>query len=79
MNLFRTNINGIDLVIEKKELSPQVFCYMVSMQNDPKMFPMIHKKEFGGWFFVDKMTFVEFMEIEKSISLAIEKHEGIFK
>lgn len=76
MSLLRKNINSIDLVMEKRELAPNVFCYMVWLQNDTVLFPMIYKKEFGGWFFVDKMTPIEFLEIEKEISNSIEVFEG---
>ncbi|MEI8280238.1 MAG: hypothetical protein WCG87_10785 [Bacteroidota bacterium] len=73
MAIIRKTINGLPLVFESKELAPNVTIYMVSMGTDPVQFPMIYKKEFGGWFFVDKMTLLEFKEIEKDISNAIEE------
>jgi hypothetical protein len=76
MALIQKNIRGIELIMEKRELAPSVFCYMVSMQRDPALFPMIYKKEFGGWFFVDKMTLLEFVEREKEISDVIEEYES---
>lgn len=75
MSLLRQHIQGLDLVMEKRELAPHVFCYMVSVANDPIVFPMIFKAEYGGWFFVDKMTLVELVAIEKEISAAIEAFE----
>lgn len=76
MATIRKTINGLPLVLESKELVPNVTIYMVSMDRDPVQFPMIYKKEFGGWFFVDKMTLLEFKDIEKEISNAIEESIG---
>lgn len=59
-----------------KELAPNVIIYMISVEGDPLMFPMVYKKEFGGWIFADKMTLLEFKEREKEISDAIEAFGG---
>ncbi len=72
MAIFRKTINGLPLVMESKELAPNILIYMISIQGDPIQFPMVYKKENGGWIFVDKMTLLEFMEREKEISDAIE-------
>jgi hypothetical protein len=77
MSVYKTTINSLPLLLESRQLTPQVKIFMVSVQGDPVKFPMICKKEFGGWFFVDKMTLVEFTEIEKEISEAIDLCEGI--
>ena len=76
MPLYKKTINGLPLVMESKSLAPGVTIYMVSIQGDPIQFPMVYKKEFGGWIFVDKMTLLEFKEIEKEISDAIEAAAG---
>jgi len=73
MTLHRQTVNGLPLVFERQNLTPQVTIFMISVQGDPVKFPMVYKKEFGGWIFVDKMTLVEFKEIEKEISLALEE------
>jgi hypothetical protein len=73
MSILRRTINGLPLVMESKQLTPGVTIFMVSLQGDPAMFPMVYKKEYGGWIFVDKMTILEFKEIEKEISEAIEQ------
>lgn len=73
MSILRKTINGLPLVMERKELAPGVPIFMVSVQGDPTMFPMVYKKELGGWIFVDKMTILEFKAIEKEISDAIEQ------
>ncbi len=77
MNIYKKTINGLPLLLEKQSLTPTVKIFMVSIQGDPVKFPMIYKKEFGGWFFVDKMTLMEFKEIEKEISEAIESYEKL--
>ena len=76
MPLYKKTINGLPLVMESKEIAPNVIVYMISIQGDPVQFPMVYKKEFGGWIFVDKMTLLEFKAIEKEISDAIEAEEG---
>ncbi len=76
MTAYKRTINGLPLLLESQNLTPHVKIFMVSVQGDPVKFPMIYKKEFGGWFFVDKMTLVEFKEIEQEISDAIELAEG---
>ncbi len=75
MALYKKTINGLPLVLESKDLAPNVPIFMISVQGDPIVFPMVYKKEFGGWFFVDKMTLMEFKEIEQEISDAIEALE----
>ena len=72
MSVIKQTINGLPLVMERQTLAPNVTIYMVSIQGDPVKFPMVYKKEFGGWIFVDKMTLIEFKEIEKEISDRIE-------
>ena len=61
--------------MERKSLAANVIIFMISIQGDPVKFPMVYKKEYGGWFFVDKMTLLEFKEIEGEISEAIEASE----
>lgn len=61
--------------MESRELAPGVTIYMISIQGDPVQFPMVYKKEFGGWIFVDKMTLLEFKQIEKEISDALEAEQ----
>jgi hypothetical protein len=73
MSVYKKTINGLPLAMESKELAPGVNIFMVSIQGDPIQFPMVYKKEYGGWYFVDKMTLLEFTEIEKEISAAIEQ------
>jgi hypothetical protein len=75
MPTLRKTINELPIVMESRELTPGVTIYMVSVQSDPTIFPMVYKQEFGGWFFVDKMTFLELKEREKEISNAIEAGE----
>ncbi len=75
MPVFKKTIHGLPLVMESQSLAPNVTIFMVSIQGDPVKFPMVYKKEFGGWFFVDKMTLLEFKQIEKEISDAIEASE----
>ena len=75
MSILKTTINGLPLHLERKELAPGIPVLMVSIQGDLKQFPMIFKKEFGGWFFVDKMTVLDFVSIQKEISEAFEAHE----
>ena len=77
MSVYKKTINGLPLLLEKQSLTPEVKIFMISIQGDPVKFPMIYKKEFGGWFFVDKMTLIEFREIEKEISAAIEAEEKL--
>ena len=77
MTAYKKTINGLPLLLEKQRLTPDVIIFMVSIQGDPVKFPMIYKKEFGGWFFVDKMTLLEFKQIEKEISAAIEAAEEV--
>jgi len=74
MASFKLTINDLPLLLESKNLTPEVQVYMVSIQGDPVQFPMVYRKEFG-WFFVDKMTLMEFKSIEKEISDAIEARE----
>ena len=76
MAIIRKTIGGLPLVMESKELAPGVPIYMVSIQGDPIQFPMVYKKEHGGWIFVDKMTLLEFMEREQEISEAIVSVTG---
>jgi hypothetical protein len=76
MPLYRKTINGLPLAMQSKEIVPGVIVYMISIQSDPLQFPMVYKKDFGGWIFVDKMTLMEFKEIEKEISDAIESEEA---
>ena len=76
MAVYKKTINGLPLAMESKELAPGVNIFMISIQGDPVQFPMVYKKEFGGWFFVDKMTLLEFKDIEKEISEAIEQAEA---
>lgn len=71
MAVYKKTINGLPLAMERKELAPGVTIVMISIQGDPVQFPMVYKKEFGGWFFVDKMTLLEFKAIEKEISAAL--------
>ena len=73
MSILRITINGLPLVLESRELAPNVTIFMVSVQGDPIMFPMVYNKDEGGWIFVDKMTILEFKEREKDISDAIEQ------
>ena len=75
MAIYKKTINDLPLLLESQNLTPHVKIFMVSLQGDPLKFPMIYKKEFGGWFFVDKMTLIEFKEIETEISAAIESAE----
>ncbi len=75
MAVYKKTINGLPLAMESKLLAPNVPIYMISIQGDPIQFPMVYKKDFGGWIFVDKMTLLEFKEIEKEISDAIEAFE----
>ena len=72
MAVLKQTINKLPLVMEPQTLAPGVTIYMISIQGDPVKFPMVFKKEFGGWIFVDKMTLMEFKDIEKEISDAIE-------
>ena len=72
MNGYKKTIGGLPLLLERQSLAPNVDIFMVSVQGDRVKFPMVYKKEFGGWIFVDKMTLLEFKEIEKEISDAIE-------
>jgi hypothetical protein len=76
MPVHKTTINGLPLAMESKSLAPGVDIYMISIQGDLIQFPMVYKKEFGGWIFVDKMTLIEFKQIEKEISDAIEAAES---
>ena len=76
MPVYKKTINGLPLVMQSQELAPNVTIFMVSIQGDPVKFPMVYKKEFGGWIFVDKMTLLEFKQIEKEISDAIEAEKG---
>lgn len=78
MAIYRRTINGLPLELERQNLTPHVQIFMVSVQGDPVQFPMIYKTEFG-WFFVDKMTLVEFREIEQNISAAIQEIEAAEK
>lgn len=73
MPVYKKTINRLPLAMESRELAPGVNIFMISIQGDPIQFPMVCKKEYGGWFFVDKMTLLEFKEIEKEISDAIEQ------
>ena len=50
MSIYRKTINGLPLVMERKNLTDTVVVFMISMQNDPVQFPMVYKKEYGGWF-----------------------------
>ena len=75
MPVHKTTINHLPLVMESQELVPGVTIFMISIDGDPIKFPMVYKKEFGGWFFVDKMTLLEFKEIEKEISNTLEALE----
>jgi hypothetical protein len=68
MSPLKLTTKGLPIVIERQRLAPGVPFAMVSIQGDPVKFPMICKKEFGGWFFVDKMTLLEFRDIEKELS-----------
>jgi len=72
MSGYKKTIGGLPLLLERQSLTPNVDIFMVSVQGDRVKFPMVYKKEFGGWIFVDKMTLLEFKEIEKEISDAIE-------
>ncbi len=72
MAAYRKTINGLPLLMESQDLAPNVTIFMISVQGDKVKFPMVYKKEFGGWIFVDKMTLLEFKEIEREISDAIE-------
>jgi hypothetical protein len=72
MPVYKKTINGLPLVMESRNLVPGVTIFMISVEGDPVQFPMVYKKEFGGWFFVDKMTLLEFKSLEKEISGAIE-------
>ena len=72
MAVYKKTINGLPIAMESKDLAPNVTVFMISIQGDPIQFPMVYKKEFGGWIFVDKMTLLEFKGIEKEISDAIE-------
>ena len=76
MDGYKKNINGLPLIMERQSIAPNVDIFMISIQGDPVKFPMVYKKEFGGWIFVDKMTLIEFKEIEKEISDAIEASEN---
>jgi hypothetical protein len=73
MPLFKKTINGLPLVMESQELAPNVTIFMISVEGDPLQFPMVYKKDFGGWIFVDKMTLIEFKEREQEISRALEE------
>ena len=75
MPVYKKTINGLPLRMESQSLAPNVIVFMISIQGDPVKFPMVYKKEYGGWFFVDKMTLIEFKAIEKEISDAIEESE----
>lgn len=75
MDVYKKTINGLPLLMERQSLAPNVDIFMISVQGDSVKFPMVYKKEFGGWIFVDKMTLLEFKEIEKDISNAIEAIE----
>ena len=76
MDGYKETINGLPLLMERQSLAPNVNIFMISVQGDSIKFPMVYKKEFGGWIFVDKMTLLEFKEIEKEISNAIEAIEN---
>ena len=76
MDRHQKTINGLPLLMERQSLAPGVHAFMISVQGDRVKFPMVYKKEFGGWIFVDKMTLLEFKEIEKEISDAIEAIEN---
>lgn len=72
MATYKKTIRELPLIFESQHLTPDVRIFMISVEGDPLKFPMIYKKEFGGWFFVDKMTLIEFVDREKEISAAIE-------
>ena len=76
MDGYKKTINGLPLLMERQSLAQNVTIFMISVQGDRVKFPMVYKKEFGGWIFVDKMTLLEFKEIEKDISDAIEAIEN---
>ena len=75
MEVYKKALGGLPMMMERKNLTPHVSIFMISIQNDPAKFPMVYKKEFGGWIFVDKMTPIEFKEIESEISRFIETIE----
>ena len=75
MAVYKKTVKGVPLAMESKTLAPNVTIFMISIQGDPVQFPMVYKKEFGGWIFVDKMTLLEFKEIEQEISHEIEAIE----
>ena len=61
--LYKKTVKGLPLAMQRKTLAPGVDIFMISIQGDPIQFPMVYKKEHGGWFFVDKMTLLEFVAI----------------
>jgi hypothetical protein len=75
MAVYKITINSLPLLMERQSLAPNVPIFMISVQGDRVKFPMVYKKDLGGWIFVDKMTLLEFKEIEKEISDAIEAAE----
>ena len=77
MSILRTNINGKDLIIEKRALAPNVFAFYICLSTDPKTFPMVYSKDTQNWIFVDKMTFVELIEMESEISDSIRNWEHV--
>jgi len=66
-------IGEMQITIERRDLQPGVPVYMVSAKGDPAQFPIIHRPEFGGWLFVDKMTPIDFVQIGREIGDVIEK------
>jgi hypothetical protein len=72
MSTIRKKIAGLPLVMERKDLAPNVITFMISVEGDLVQFPMVYKKEFGGWIFVDKMTPIDFVERQKEISDELE-------
>jgi hypothetical protein len=76
MSILRSTINGKEVIIQKRQLAPGVFAYFVSFAFDPTSFPMVLNKETKNWIFVDKMTFVELIELESGISDIIKKMES---
>jgi len=76
MSVYKKTINGLPIVMESRNLTPVVTIFMISIEGDPIQFPMVYRKEYGGWIFVDKMTLLEFKAIEKEISMAIEVEES---
>lgn len=76
MPIYRQTIKGLPLVMERQNLTPTVPIFMISLQGDPVQFPMVYRKDYGGWIFVDKMTLIEFKAIEKDISAYLESMPG---